>query len=808
MGNKKIKIFLFLLLLFFFLGASFVLAQKPLEITYPEIPGVLTPTTIKTKLPDYIRYIFQLSLFLAALAAFGSFVYGGVRYLTSAGSPSAQSDARSQITAGILGLIILISSYVILNTINPQLVALKVSLPETPPRLPPVAGPVIVSTATHIEIPLGGLIENLWGRVRASSPATYYPRPADCYDFDSNGDATLLLTDHDRLDCIKKLSGAIKIKAKKLQEPVEKLRELYDCWNCCEDPCENACNWNEEEEYWEDCGAYSSCEGKGRDATKDYCRAAACDYLPPCLAQDCLAIPFQGESSICRHPKTKKPCNYEDPIVQCLITKKPEKCDPDQDPYPSDLLPIDVALPGLQVKMGFYPLTEAMRKPENLDELLSNEDAKDLIIELLIGEPAEGNKLKEILKIREIMSYLIEEWQYRDDLLSDPNIAKTVLKALGFLENEIAINEIAWMGTLANENQEWIELYNNTEGEIDLTNWKLKTKSLSLDVNLSGIIPAQGFYLLENNENTVSDITADLIYSGNLDNGGEILELYDLFGNLVELVDCSSGWFAGDEISKTSMERINPKEKPERENWLTNFSIRVEEEHKKDFINGKDSGDNPIYGTPRNPNSVGVEIFSYPALNDLIFDLGRRLGTEESLREKAILLLRKDENLERMVKTKENLKEILVGEDERLKKLLSEREVLRILLEDENNLNTLLNDPLAGPHIQTVFRRALNMEGSEKDKAWEDLITNKLKESRINSKLINDFKRDLEWVLLAGKLMKGCEQDPISIDNLTVERQLIARPPEWKEIDPQFPPLDYDPATFYCYKSLWETPKR
>jgi len=100
------------------------------------------------------------------------------------------------------------------------------------------------------------------------------------------------------------------------------------------------------------------------------------------------------------------------------------------------------------------------------------------------------------------------------------------------------------------------------------------------------------------------------------------------------------------------------------------------------------------------------------------------------------------------------------------------------------------------------------MEGPKKDKAWKDLITNKLKESRINSKLINDFKRDLEWVLLAGKLMKGCEQDPISIDNLTVERQLIARPPEWKEIDPQFPPLDYDPATFYCYKSLWETPKK
>lgn len=70
--------------------------------------------------------------------AFGVSVLGGARHLTSAGDPTKMSDARDQIFSGILGLIILLASYLILTTINPQLVILKlpglakVESPETP----------------------------------------------------------------------------------------------------------------------------------------------------------------------------------------------------------------------------------------------------------------------------------------------------------------------------------------------------------------------------------------------------------------------------------------------------------------------------------------------------------------------------------------------------------------------------------------------------------------------------------------------------------------------------------------------------
>ena len=227
--NKKNKLFFFFaLLLLFFIGANFVLAEKPLEITYPEIEG-FTPTTTKTALPDYIKYVFQLSLYIAALIAFGSFVYGGFRYLTSGGSASVKKDARSQISAGMLGLIILISSYIILNTIDPQLVVLKSPFLEKAPTGSSTTDFPEPQPTTYLAIQVGENITNLWGE-KHSPPY----KSAECYDFDPSGDATVFLSDNDRLDCIQKLAQAIKIKAENLKELIEDLHKFYDCKFCCE----------------------------------------------------------------------------------------------------------------------------------------------------------------------------------------------------------------------------------------------------------------------------------------------------------------------------------------------------------------------------------------------------------------------------------------------------------------------------------------------------------------------------------------------------------------------------------------------
>ena len=123
----------------------------------------------------------------------------------------------------------------------------------------------------------------------------------------------------------------------------------------------------------------------------------------------------------------------------------------------------------------------------------------------------------------------------------------------------VVINEIAWMGTINSPNDEWMELYNFTDNPINAEGWVLKTADEKLKIILKGTIPAKEFYLLERTDDTsVPNITADLIYTGALNNNGSDLQLFNNLGNLIDEVNCSSGWFNGDNQAKKTMERINP----------------------------------------------------------------------------------------------------------------------------------------------------------------------------------------------------------------------------------------------------------
>ena len=840
--NKKTKLLFLFLLIFLFLGATphhvfgGGFAQKPLEITYPQIPGATTPITTKTALPDYIRYIFQLSLFIGALITFGSLIYGGVRYLTSAGSPSAQKDAQSQISAGILGLIILFTAYLILNTISPQLVAFKVSPLEKAPTSRPPAFILKPEVAQLVEIPVGGLIENLWGERGV-------PKKANCYTFDNNGDAISLQIDENRLDCMKWFSKSVQIKAEKLNEPVKELQKFYNCQNCCKNCCRSVCNSFIVEENgemgWQNCGDYGCCEEGGGWVSQYYyqkCPYSCCEFFEECPCTKCgfdcsdIKDPGYNCNCICVRPDGKC-CNpdnqdehWEDLYVRSLIDKsRLSEEEKENDPY-KDLKDIKTALKELRLKLSLFLLTEGLKEEKNLDELLNDEtgDAQDLIKRILIGDTNEEEfktineeKLKGILGIKSVMKYLIEDGNYQNLLLDDDNLAKTIMINLGLLENEVAINEIAWMGTQASDSDQWIELYNNTEGEINLSGWKLIVKD-KFEIALSGKIPGQGFYLLENNESATSE-DANQIYIGSLASTGEVLELYDQFGNLVDRVYCPNRWFAGDKDSKNSMERINPQEDgSDVDNWATNLSIKVEEEKKKDFINGNDANGSPIYGTPKNPNSVGLNVISYPSLDALKGKVRERLSKEESQREKLILVLRQDKNLERMLKsqdTKDALAYILTGKDEHLKKLLSQGDVIRILLEDKKNSDLLFAGEEANEHIEEVIKNILidrewKDEDEQKDEyEWDNFIAN-LPEARTNLKLINDFQEDLLWVSEAGDLMWGCEVDPTSYDQLRVPElfgpKKVQEVPEWSGIKKEIPQIeDLDPSIFYCQKLLW-----
>jgi len=161
--KKKKSILFFSCLVFFLFLVFFVFVQaRELEIKYPTIPGIEIPTTTETSFAFYIKYIFNLAIMLSGVIAFFAFVVGGVRYLTSGGSPVIKKDASDQIAAGFFSLIILLSSYLILFSINPQLTVFnepeieKISSPEISP-LPPEKRIFVFK-----EIPTGYMIDKLF----------------------------------------------------------------------------------------------------------------------------------------------------------------------------------------------------------------------------------------------------------------------------------------------------------------------------------------------------------------------------------------------------------------------------------------------------------------------------------------------------------------------------------------------------------------------------------------------------------------------------------------------------------------------
>ena len=172
---------------------------------------------------------------------------------------------------------------------------------------------------------------------------------------------------------------------------------------------------------------------------------------------------------------------------------------------------------------------------------------------------------------------------------------------------DVVINEIAWMGTAANSSDEWIELYNNTNQDINLEGWGLYEEGgETLIEALTGIIKTRSYYLIERTDDTtISDIAASQKPTGweghGLNNSGEHLQLLDTDSQIVDEVNCSKGWFTGEgKPDYKTMERKDTQDLgSDQNNWVTN---------NREILNGLDAEGNPINGTPGNENSLTISI--------------------------------------------------------------------------------------------------------------------------------------------------------------------------------------------------------
>lgn len=123
--------------------SSFILAVAALSIlSVPLFASAQVNITISTSVPGrssvsilgpgaFVSNFYDFALMIGGVLAFGAIIYGGVKYMASAGNPSSQSDAKEWIESALLGLLLLVGAYFILDVINPQL--LNLALPKLAP---------------------------------------------------------------------------------------------------------------------------------------------------------------------------------------------------------------------------------------------------------------------------------------------------------------------------------------------------------------------------------------------------------------------------------------------------------------------------------------------------------------------------------------------------------------------------------------------------------------------------------------------------------------------------------------------------
>ncbi len=167
--------------------------------------------------------------------------------------------------------------------------------------------------------------------------------------------------------------------------------------------------------------------------------------------------------------------------------------------------------------------------------------------------------------------------------------------ALAASSGDVVINEMAWAGSADSSNDEWIELFNNTSGNIDLTGWQLFDDGAEV-VTFDGVtIPAYGYLLIEDSE-AVTSVPGDVITGLSLANSGDALELRDASGVVIDTVNGSGGaWYAGSSTGNVSMERIDAASGDIASNFADSTGSGATA-----------SAGSAIIGTPRALNSVST----------------------------------------------------------------------------------------------------------------------------------------------------------------------------------------------------------
>lgn len=268
----------------------------------------------EVKLAAWISGVINWTIRSVGLLSFLVLIYGGFSYIIAGGSVTAMKAARTKIVSGLGAMILVLTSFLVLRTINPQILG---EIPNAPQgsNTPVTQNPPPEDNTQpyqYQEIPFGSLLETrvlakniscfdennqlvdchsqasisqeeketIAQKMREEFPEQWpNPQPADaeiayqCFAFDEDGQVVDAdsnqpgiqpMTHHDRLDCLEIINKAIQAKSEFLRDKTKELAQLSDqcaCGNCgcggCPCPPAGTCN----------CGglcAGDPCPGRGR----------------------------------------------------------------------------------------------------------------------------------------------------------------------------------------------------------------------------------------------------------------------------------------------------------------------------------------------------------------------------------------------------------------------------------------------------------------------------------------------------------------------------------------------------------------
>ncbi|OGM00743.1 hypothetical protein A2480_02710 [Candidatus Uhrbacteria bacterium RIFOXYC2_FULL_47_19] len=132
-------------------------------------------------LAEYISGMFRYAIPVAAVLAVVMMMIGGLQWLTSAGDSGRVGAAKKRIIGAAIGLALLLGSYLLLYTINPNLVSLRALRIETV-----IGDPYSVPNTSH-EDPDPDLVSRLPSNLQVPTP------PSDLVDVRRNGMAISLV---------------------------------------------------------------------------------------------------------------------------------------------------------------------------------------------------------------------------------------------------------------------------------------------------------------------------------------------------------------------------------------------------------------------------------------------------------------------------------------------------------------------------------------------------------------------------------------------------------------------------------------